>query len=113
MQLYEHTLSLSPYPKLQRSLFVIHFAKIASAIKTIKSIYSLKFRSKNINISVVSMANEVRNYSNGTSSGKTRSYQVVVAATKELGIGKMENCHGNCHLILNSSRILRWELLIL
>lgn len=71
-----------------------YFPKIAAAaaaIESIKSISSLRFRSKLIEISAVAMASEIRNVSNGTNNEKTdlrRRYQVVVAATKEMGIGK-------------------------
>uniref|UniRef100_A0A803LDN7 Bifunctional dihydrofolate reductase-thymidylate synthase n=1 Tax=Chenopodium quinoa TaxID=63459 RepID=A0A803LDN7_CHEQI len=68
-----------------------YFPKIAAAIQSINSISSIRLRLKFLDICAVSMASEIRNVSNGTSNDKIdlrRGYQVVVAATKEMGIGK-------------------------
>ncbi|KNA19278.1 hypothetical protein SOVF_062630 [Spinacia oleracea] len=68
-----------------------YFPKIAAAIQSIKSISSLGLRLKVVDFCAFSMASEIRNGCNETSNDKIdlrRRYQVVVAATKEMGIGK-------------------------
>uniref|UniRef100_A0A803LP86 Bifunctional dihydrofolate reductase-thymidylate synthase n=1 Tax=Chenopodium quinoa TaxID=63459 RepID=A0A803LP86_CHEQI len=68
-----------------------YFPKIAAAIQSINSISSIRLRLKFLDFCAVSMASEIRNVSNGTNNESIdlrRGYQVVVGATKEMGIGK-------------------------